>query len=88
MREDVVLPSASKFIIGSSGLLGNLFVDVVVPPDADLEQRLEPGSIVEGQRETGIEDLTRDSAALMADVRKAVATVNTTIERLDTTALS
>lgn len=88
VREDVILPSASKFIIGSSGLLGNRFVDVIVAPDANLEQRLEPGSIVEGQRETGIEDLTRDSAALMADVRKAVATVNTTLERLDKTALS
>lgn len=88
VREDVILPSASKFIIGSSGLLGNRFVDVIVAPDANLEQRLEPGSIVEGQRETGIEDLTRDSAALMADVRKAVATVNTTLERLDNTALS
>ena len=88
VRDEVVLPAASKFIIGSSGLLGNRFVDVIVPPDADLGQRLEPGSTVEGHRETGIEDLTRDSAALMADVRKAVATVNTTLERLDKTALS
>ena len=88
VRDEVVLPAASKFIIGSSGLLGNRFVDVIVPPDADLGQRLEPGSTIEGQRETGIEDLTRDSAALMADVRKAVATVNTTLERLDKTALS
>jgi ABC-type transport system involved in resistance to organic solvents, periplasmic component len=88
VREDVLLPSASQFIIGSSGLLGNRFVDVIVAPEANLEQRLEPGSIVEGQRETGLEDLTRDSAALMTDVRKAVARVNTTLERLDNTALS
>jgi phospholipid/cholesterol/gamma-HCH transport system substrate-binding protein len=88
VREDVVLPLASKFIIGSSGLLGNRFVDVIVAPDANLEERLAPGSIVEGQRETGLEDLTRDSAALMADVHKAVATVNTTLNRLDATALS
>ena len=88
VREEVVLPVDSKFIIGSSGLLGNRFVDVLVAPDADLSQHLAPGSIVQGQRETGIEDLTRDSAAIMADVRKAVATVNTTLERLDTTALS
>lgn len=53
VREDVLLPSASQFIIGSSGLLGNRFVDVIVAPEANLEQRLEPGSIVEGQRETG-----------------------------------
>ncbi len=88
IREDVALPSASKFIIGSSGLLGNRFVDVLVAPDANLEERLAPGSVVEGQRETGIEDLTRQSSELMADVRKAVTTINTALERLDNTALS
>ncbi len=69
-------------------MLGNRFVDVLVAPDADLEQRLAPGSVVEGQRETGIEDLTRQSSELMADVRKAVTTINTALERLDNTALS
>lgn len=88
VREEVVLPAASKFIIGSSGLLGNRFVDVLVPPDADLKQRIEPGSVVQGQRETGLEDLTRDSAVLMADLRKAVTTINTALDRLDKTALS
>jgi len=88
IREEVALPAASKFIIGSSGLLGNRFVDVLVAPDANLEERLTPGSVVEGIRETGIEDLTRDSAELMADIRKAVGTLNTALERLDNTALS
>ena len=88
IREEVGLPAESKFIIGSSGLLGNRFVDVLVPPEADLQKRLEPGAIVKGQRETGIEDLTRESSVLMADVRKAVTTINTALDRLDKTALS
>jgi len=88
IREEVALPAESKFIIGSSGLLGNRFVDVLVDPDADLAKHLEPGSVVQGQRETGLEDLTRDSAVLMADLRKAVTTINTALERLDKTALS
>lgn len=88
IREEVVLPAASKFVIGSSGLLGNRFVDVLVPPTADLAEPLAPGSVVQGQRETGIEDLTRESSELMADVRKAVDTINTALERLDKTALS
>jgi phospholipid/cholesterol/gamma-HCH transport system substrate-binding protein len=88
VREEVALPAASKFIIGSSGLLGNRFVDVLVDPDADLTKHLEPGAVVQGQRETGLEDLTRDSAVLMADLRKAVTTINTALERLDKTALS
>lgn len=88
IRGDVGLPAAAKFVIGSSGLLGNRFVDVLVPPEANLEDRLPPGSVVQGQRETGIEDLTRESSELMADVRKAVDTINAALERLDKTALS
>lgn len=88
VREEVALPAASRFVIGSSGLLGNRFVDVLVPPDADLEERLAAGSVVPGQRETGIEDLTRESSEIMAEVRQAVKTINTALERLDNTALS
>ena len=88
IREDVTLPQQSTFIIGSSGLLGNRFVDVLVPPEADLANLLAPGSIVAGQRETGIEDLTRDSSLMLADIRRAVDTINTALERLNDTALS
>lgn len=88
IREDIALPAASRFIIGSSGLLGNRFVDVLVDPSADLETRLEPGSIVQGQRESGMEDLTRDSSEMLADIRSAVTTINATVARLDKTALS
>jgi phospholipid/cholesterol/gamma-HCH transport system substrate-binding protein len=88
IREEVILPEASKFIIGSSGLLGNRFVDVIVDPKADLQKRLEPGSVIQGLRETGFEDLTRDGQEMLADVRKAVTTLNTALDRLNETALS
>jgi phospholipid/cholesterol/gamma-HCH transport system substrate-binding protein len=88
IQDDVALPAESRFIIGSSGLLGNRFVDVLVDPDVDLEKKLEPGSIVQGQRETGIEDLTRESSEMLADIRKAVNTINTALDRLNETALS
>lgn len=88
IREDIALPAESRFIVGSSGLLGNRFVDVVVDPSADFAKRLEPGSVVKGQRESGIEDLKRDSGEMLADIRKAVTTLNTTLDRLDKTALS
>lgn len=88
IREDVLLPEESKFIIGSSGLLGNRFVDVLVDPKADLSSHLQPGATCKGERETGIEDLTRNSSEMLADIRKAVTTINTTLDRLDKTALS
>lgn len=88
IRENISLPVQSKFIIGSSGLLGNRFVDVIVDPAADLKDTLKPGAQIQGQRETGIEDLTREASRVMADVRHAVGTLNQTINRIDTTALS
>lgn len=88
IQENVALPVMSKFIVGSSGLLGNRFIDVVVDPKADLADHLKPGAKIQGVRETGIEDMTRDASEIMADVRKAVGTLNKTLDRLDTTALS
>jgi ABC-type transporter Mla subunit MlaD len=88
IQEDVALPVMSKFIVGSSGLLGNRFIDVIVDPKANLSDLLKSGAKIEGVRETGIEDMTRDASEVMADVRKAVGTLNKTLDRLDSTALS
>lgn len=88
IREDITLPVMSKFIIGSSGLLGNRFIDVIVDPKANLSDLLKPGAKIQGVRETGMEDLTRNASEVMADVRQAVGTLNKTLDRLDSTALS
>ncbi len=88
IRQDVALPAASRFIIGSSGLLGNRFVDVLVDPEASLEDVLAPGAVVEGLRETGFDDVTRESGEVMADVRKLIGSLNQSLVRLDETALS
>jgi len=88
IQEEVALPVMSKFIIGSSGLLGNRFIDVIVDPKANLTDLLQPGSKINGVRETGMEDLTRNASEVMADVRQAVGTLNKTLDRLDSTALS
>ena len=88
IQEEIALPVMSKFIIGSSGLLGNRFIDVIVDPKANLGDKLKAGSKIQGVRETGIEDITRDTSEVMADVRKAVGTLNKTLDRLDSTALS
>jgi phospholipid/cholesterol/gamma-HCH transport system substrate-binding protein len=88
IRDDVALPVESRFIIGSSGLLGNRFVDVLVDAEANLAKVLEPGAVVQGLRETGLDDVTRESGEVMADVRKLVASFKETVTRLDETALS
>ncbi len=70
----IKIPDGSKFSVGSSGLLGDRFVNVVMPP---------------GQpRETGIDDLTREGGALVSDLRGTVHDIDGTVTRLNEQALS
>lgn len=83
----VNIPAGSKFTVGSSGLLGDRFVAVSMPPGLP-ENYIAKNSVIEGTRETGLDDLTREGGFLVSDLRAAVQNVNTTITRLNTEALS
>jgi phospholipid/cholesterol/gamma-HCH transport system substrate-binding protein len=83
----VKIPVGSRFTVGASGLLGDRFVAVTMP--ARMSQDYIPkNSVIEGSRETGIDDLTREGGFLVTDLRTAVQNVNTTIARLNDEALS
>jgi phospholipid/cholesterol/gamma-HCH transport system substrate-binding protein len=83
----VKIPTGSKFSVGSSGLLGDRFVNVVVPP-GEPESFLRPGAELTGVRETGMDDLTREGGLLVGDLRNAVQNINGTVTRLNEQALS
>ena len=83
----VKIPKDSKITVGSSGLLGDRFVNVSMPPGAAKEYMLK-GATVDGARETGIDDLTREGNLLIADLRGTVQNINGTFTRLNTEALS
>ena len=83
----VKIPAESKFTVGSSGLLGDRFVNVSMPASPP-ESYIARGSVIEGTRETGLDDLTREGGFLVSDLRNAVQNVNTTITRLNFEALS
>src|SRR5215210_7794213 len=59
----VKIPVGSKFTVGSSGLLGDRFVDVQPPPGQPSEF-LHPNAQIAGTRETGMDDLTREGGEL------------------------
>lgn len=83
----VKIPVGSKFTVGSSGLLGDRFVAVSVPPGkptAFLHKEAE----VSGTRETGMDDLTREGGFLVKDLRDTVQNINGTFTRLNEQALS
>src|SRR3989442_136197 len=83
----IKIPDGSKFTVGSSGLLGDRFVNVTMPP-GPLKAYLSPNAHISGARETGIDDLTREGGALVNDMRTAVQNINGTFTRLNQEALS
>lgn len=83
----VRIPVGSKFSVGSSGLLGDRFVSVSMPQGEPTEF-VGKNSTIEGSRETGLDDLTREGGLAMSELRSALQNVNTTISRMNDQALS
>src|SRR6476646_7875909 len=83
----VKVPEGTKFSVGSSGLLGDRFV-VVTPPSGLPKAYLPPNAYIDGTRETGIDDLTREGGALVSDLRGTVQKIDTTVNRLNQETLS
>src|SRR6266516_1505748 len=83
----IKVPEGSKFTVGSSGLLGDRFVNVVMPPGQP-KAFLAPNTHLSGARETGIDDLTREGGGLVKDLRGTVQKIDTTVTRLNQDTLS
>jgi phospholipid/cholesterol/gamma-HCH transport system substrate-binding protein len=83
----IKVPEGSKFTVGSSGLLGDRFVNVVMPPGQP-KSFLTANTHISGARETGIDDLTREGGALVNDLRGTVQKIDTTLNRLNQDTLS
>jgi len=83
----IKIPEGTKFTVGSSGLLGDRFVNVIVP-SGQPKGYLAPNSFINGARETGMDDLTREGGALVNDLRGTVQKIDTTVTRLNQETLS
>ena len=83
----VKIPAGSKFSVGSSGLLGDRFV-LVARPEGEPSGFIAKNATIEGQRETGLDDLTREGSFLIGDLRTTIQNINNTISRLNDQALS
>ena len=83
----VKIPVGSKFTVGSSGLLGDRFVSVTTP-SGPATAYIAKNAFVDGARETGLDDLTREGGNLVNDLRGAVKTIDTAVTRLNQEALS
>jgi phospholipid/cholesterol/gamma-HCH transport system substrate-binding protein len=83
----VKIPVGSKFTVGSSGLLGDRFVSVTMPPKHG-DSYYPKDAFIDGARETGMDDLTREGGQLVTDLRGTVQNINTVVTRLNQETLS
>src|SRR5213595_2662934 len=83
----IKIPEGTKFTVGSSGLLGDRFVNVTMP-SGQPKAFLGPITSLNGARETGIDVLPREGGALVSDLRGTVQKIDTTVNRLNQDTLS
>ncbi|MDQ3624544.1 MAG: MlaD family protein [Verrucomicrobiota bacterium] len=69
IREDIRIPVKSEFFVGSSGLLGDRYVDVVPKADFDPNEVIPPGALIEGKRMEGLDDLTKKGGEVMEQLK-------------------
>lgn len=84
----IKIPDGSKFSVGSSGLLGDRFVNVVMPPAHPNNKYIAANAHINGTREGGMDDITREGSALITDLRGTVQKIDTAVDRLNHEGLS
>lgn len=87
--EDVKIPGASEFSVGSSGLLGDKYVVINLKKNARESAPIAPGSTIQGVNDGGgFGGMAEDAGALVEELRTTVANVNSVVKKLDSGVLN
>ena len=87
--EQVRIPVGSEFSIGSSGLLGDKFIQIVLKDSKPGGPVIEPDSTIQGSDVSGgFGGITEGAGDLIADLRTTVKNINAVVTKLDSTVLS
>lgn len=81
--EEVKIPSAAEFSIGSSGLLGDRFVQIALKKGARGSPPIPPDAVIKGKAEAGFENITERAEVLLGDIQEAVGNINSVAEKLN-----
>jgi phospholipid/cholesterol/gamma-HCH transport system substrate-binding protein len=80
---NVSIPSTAQFTIGSSGLLGDRFVQIVLGKDAKSAPPLQADAIVKGKGEAGFDIMTEQAGVLLSSIQEAVGNINKVAQKLN-----
>ena len=86
IQDDVKIPKKSAFTITSNGVMGAKFVNIQPAVDSDLSDCFQPDDYVEGQGETGIDNVMQGVSAALEQVHELLANMNDIIGDNDTKA--
>ncbi len=89
IQENVHIPRVASFNIGSSGLMGDKFVNVAVPEDFDPQDVIQPGEQLMGiSHGGGFEELTNKGGVVMDQLSAELKRVDAILASLDAKLLS
>lgn len=72
---EVKIPSGSKFSIGTDGLMGEKFINIVPPPYTS-SGFLPPNAVVRGEDPQGLDHLVATAEQVLVDIQKLVRSMN------------
>ena len=82
--DNVKIPSASEFVVGSAGLLGDKFVEIRLKKNAKNSSMIAPGATVKGASDGGgISGMADSAAELMPKLQAAVENINSIAKKID-----
>ncbi len=96
IKDDMKIPKGSTFAIGSSGLMGDRFVEITPPAGfelakfdpADPAQVLQPGDRIVGIKPGGLDELAKKGEIAMQKLSDNLDALKITIEKVQTNLLS
>ncbi len=81
--EEVKIPSKSEFTIGSSGLLGDRFIQINLQPGASQSEPIQPGAVIQGKNETGMSEIFDQIGPVVGEAKEAITNINKISKKLN-----
>jgi phospholipid/cholesterol/gamma-HCH transport system substrate-binding protein len=88
IRADVKIPPKSRIVVGQSGLLGDVYVDVIPPQNFDPEAALEPGAEVSGGTKPGFGDLQKKGNVALESLQEGIEEMRRSLAILNSDVLN
>lgn len=82
IRNDVKIPRASVLQVGSSGLLGDKFIEIL-PPDQDTGLYYKAGDTIKGSGAGGFDAIKSDAESIARDASILIKDAKVTFEKID-----